>query len=321
MVIGTERACDFSVLGGGVAGLCVATVLVERGFQVELIETSDRGRNASSCAGGMLAPYCEGESAPDEIVQSGLAAADWWSARFPGVERKGTLVVAPARDRSEIDRFARATTGHEPVDPGALEPDLAGRFARGLFFRSESHMDPRLAMAHLERGLCDRGAVTRIKTEPRGRVIDCRGLAARDRLPDLRAVRGEMLVVDAPDVRLTRTVRLLHPRFPCYVVPRENHRYMIGATMVESEDDSPISARAVMELLSAAYALHPGFAEARLVETASGLRPAFPDNIPRIRDTAGRIHVNGMYRHGFLLAPMLAERLADQLTEEMKHAS
>jgi glycine oxidase len=96
---------------------------------------------------------------------------------------------------------------------------------------------------------------------------------------------------------------------------------MIGATMIESDDAGPISARALVEMLSAAYALHPAFAEAQVIETGTGLRPSFPDNIPCIREIGSRIHVNGMYRHGFLTSPYLAESLAGRLSNEIKHAS
>ncbi len=307
----------YSVLGAGVAGLCVATALSERGLPVELVAGPDIP--ASHWAGGMLAPMCEGESAPPEVVHMGKHAADWWSARFDGVQWRGTLVVASPRDQAELQRFARATRGHHTVDPADYEADLKGRFSRALYFPEEAHMDPRAAMACLRQRLADRGVAT-VKT-PKGQIIDCRGLAARDQLPDLRAVRGEMLVVRAADVHLTRTVRLLHPRFPCYVVPRGQGIYMIGATMVESDDDGPITARALMEMLSAVYTIHPAFAEAQLLETGTGLRPSFPDNIPCIREVGGRIHVNGMYRHGYLAAPYLAEQLADRLTKEMSHAS
>jgi glycine oxidase len=81
---------------------------------------------------------------------------------------------------------------------------------------------------------------------------------------------------------------------------------MIGATSIESEDDR-VSVRSALELLSAAYAVHPAFGEARIVELGAGLRPAFPDNLPRIAIADKRIEVNGLYRHGFLLAPALAE--------------
>ena len=69
-----------------------------------------------------------------------------------------------------------------------------------------------------------------------------------------------------------------------------------------------VTARSVLELLSAAYALHPAFGEAEIIETGADLRPAFPDNLPRIRREGRMIHVNGLYRHGFLLAPALARR-------------
>jgi glycine oxidase len=53
--------------------------------------------------------------------------------------------------------------------------------------------------------------------------------------------------------------------------------------------------------------VHPAFGEARIVEFGAGLRPAFPDHAPRIRIEGRHIAVNGLYRHGFLLAPALAE--------------
>jgi glycine oxidase len=65
-----------------------------------------------------------------------------------------------------------------------------------------------------------------------------------------------------------------------------------------------------MELLNAAYALHPAFAEADIVEFGSDLRPAFPDNLPRIRKAGRTLYINGLFRHGFLLAPALARMAA-----------
>lgn len=307
-----------SVLGQGVAGLCAATVLAERGMEVEVIAPEGAPAPVSHLAGGMLAPFCEGESAPPLVVARGQAAVDWWAARVP-VTRRGTLVLAAPRDTAELDRFARATTGHAWADPGTLEPDLQGRFARGLFYASEAHMDPRVALDTLRAALIARGTAFR-PGAPRGRIVDCRGMAAADHLPDLRAVRGEMIAVLAPDVTLSRTLRLLHPRFPCYIVPRGQGRFLIGATMVESARPGGITARAVMELLSAAYTVHPGFAEAEVTATGAGLRPAFPDNIPAIRACGDRLHLNGMYRHGFLLAPALAGDLAALLTKEPAHA-
>ncbi len=314
---------QFTVLGAGVAGLCVATALAERGARVAVVDPSPDPTGASWYAGGMLAPFCEGEAAPEAVVIAGQSARDWWAVRVPGVLSHGTLVVAPPRDQPELARFARATRGHRPVDPAVLEPDLAGRFATGLFFAEEAHLDPRAALKALRDRLLALGARLHFGSDGPllGQVIDCRGLAAQPDLPGLRAVRGEMLLLRSTEIALARPVRLLHPRFPCYVVPRGEGLFMVGATMVETDRDGPITARAVMELLSAAYALHPALAEAELVETGAGLRPAFADNIPAIRHQGERIFVNGLYRHGFLMAPALAERLAQTLFQEISLAS
>ena len=102
---------------------------------------------------------------------------------------------------------------------------------------------------------------------------------------------------------------------PGYLVPRGDGVFMVGATMLESDDAARISARSMLELLSAAYALHPAFGEAHIMEIGTAVRAAFPDNLPRLRRIGGTLHVNGLYRHGFLLAPALARRAAAVLLE------
>lgn len=309
----------WSVIGGGVTGLCVATALMERGESLEVITDPDKPA-VSRLAGGMLAPYCEAESAPACVCEQGRKSLQWWEAHVDHVEQNGTLVLAPARDSVELNRFARMTRDHQSVTPVELESDLEGRFARGLFFPGEGHLDPRRALAKLRKTLMEQGVEFR-EGRPRGRPIDCRGMGAADQLRDLRAVRGEMMILQTTEVSFSRPLRLLHPRFPCYLVPRGDGRFMLGATMVESNDTSPISARALMEMLASAYAIHPAFAEARVVETATGLRPAFADNLPAIRYQNGIFYINGMYRHGFLLAPVMAERLLLQLGGKTEYAN
>lgn len=306
----------FTVVGAGVTGLCVATELAGRGVDVTLRERVGRpGPHACSWwAGAMLAPFCEGEVAAEAVVRLGCEAADWWERHDVPVTRRGSLVVALDRDRGEIDRFARRTQRHELLDADALaahEPFLAGRFARALWFPTEAHLDPRAALERLYAALVARGVTIEIDdAPPHGPTIDCRGLAARDRLDDLRGVRGEMVLLRAPECELSRPVRLLHPRHPLYVVPRGDHVFMLGATQIESDGRGRPTVRSVLELLSAAYALHPALGEAEVLEIGADARPAFPDNLPRIRRRGDTIHVNGLFRHGFLLAPALARMTA-----------
>ena len=315
---------DMRVVGAGVAGLCVATELAARGGRVAVVDRH-AGPGPHSCswwAGGMLAPHCEGESAEEPVVRLGEESADWWEEKTGVVKRNGTLVLALSRDAGELRRFARRTRRHEDVDAQAieaLEPDLAGRFRRGLYFSREAHLQPRAALAALVDRLGEKGIVigTREEDEDRAAVtdIDCRGLAARDALPDLRGVKGEMLVLRCPELALSRPVRLLHPRFPLYVVPHGDGVYMLGATMIETTERERVTARSLLELLSAAYALHPAFGEAEVLEIGVDARPAFPDNLPRLRLRHDVLHVNGLYRHGFLLAPAMARMVAEFLCE------
>ncbi len=318
---------DVEIAGAGVAGLCVATAIAERGGHVTLRDLVPApGAHACSWwAGGMLAPYCEGETAEEPVVRLGREAAPWWRARTDVVTSNGTLVLAPARDAGELRRFSRRTRRHEDLDAagiGELEPDLAGRFRRGLFFPSEAHLAPRAALDALVRRLSDRG----VSVEAAGcgpprpgaagaAAIDCRGLAARDVLRELRGVKGEMLLLRCNDIRLSRPVRLLHPRHPLYVVPHGDGVYMLGATMIEATERGRVTARSLLEMLSAAYALHPAFGEAEVLEVGVDARPAFPDNLPRICRDGGVIRVNGLFRHGFLLAPALSRMVADYVLE------
>ena len=314
---------SITILGAGIVGIWQANTLARAGHRVRLVEASPTPftATASRYAGAMLAPWCEGEAADAIVRELGVAALPTWREVVPDIAWKGTLVLAATRDRPELVRFARMTENHETVDSariGALEPDLAGRFLSGLFYPDEGHMDPLVAMDHILSAARGHGAEVVLGTaaDPAAEaaradiVIDCRGLASRRAFDNLRGVRGERLIVRAPDVQLARCVRLLHPRHPLYVVPWADHRYLIGATVLESEDDGPMTVRSALELLGTAYAVHPGFAEAEILEIGAGVRPAFPDNIPRVIVRGKTIHVNGAYRHGFLLGPVLAAAVA-----------
>nr|WP_137389335.1 glycine oxidase ThiO [Rhodoligotrophos defluvii] len=310
-----------AVIGAGVAGLTTAWALARRGAEVTVFEQAAE-LGAASCsryAGGMLAPWCERESTDELVATLGQEALPFWQEICTDTVANGTLVLAQRRDAAELDRFARRTRAYDVLDSSAiaaLEPALADRFHRGLFFPGEGHTDPRRALQALAARLREMGVQIVLRTD--GLVhgtegdltVDCRGLAARDQLPDLRGVKGEMLLLRCPDVELERPVRLLHPRIPFYVVPRGDGIYMVGATMIESDDRRRITARSMVELLNSAHALHPAFAEAEIIEIGTDARPAFPDNLPRIRRNGRTVFVNGLYRHGFLLSPSLSRMAA-----------
>lgn len=313
------------VAGAGIIGLWQAVTLARAGHSVRLIERSSElfADTSSALAGAMVAPYCESEAAERIVTELGAQSFDLWQAVHPGMKRNGSLVVAAPRDLAELPRFARMTSDHEACDGdriGALEPALGGQFSKGLFYPLEAHIEPVPAM----RALLDDAVAHSMEIEtgvewdgilPDGYdfVIDCRGMGAKNVLPKLRGVRGEMAVVETTEISLSRPVRLLHPRIPFYIVPWSGNRFMLGATVIESDKDSAVTLRSALDLLGMAYTLIPAFGEARIVSFSAGLRPSFPDNIPRIILRGRHILVNGLYRHGFLLAPVLARLVTDYI--------
>ena len=321
-----NSTAEVSIIGAGVAGLTCACELVDRGISVSVYERA-LALGAEACswyAGGMLAPWCERESAEQEVVDLGQRAKVWWKNHTETVVEKGSLVLSPKRDLNELQRFSKLTENHRWVNAGQireLEQDLGGSFEKGLFFEQEAHLDPRHALQDLVEYLNAKGVEIhygdQVSSADLGSdfVIDCRGFTARDSLPGLRGVKGEMLVLRSDDIELSRPIRLLHPRYPMYVVPRGDGRFMIGATMIENDDRNRISALSMLELLSAAYALHSGFGEAEIIETGVDVRPAFLNNLPALSRKDNVIFVNGLFRHGFLLGPAMAIQVADALTD------
>lgn len=342
------RARSAVIVGAGALGRLIALELAHRHWTVTLVDErgADGAGSASFAAAGMLCPYAEVEEAARPIATLGIASLALWprlleklSRRVP-FETSGTLAIAPSRDREELSRLAREVDRRhpgaaEPLDGVALarlEPELDGRFGSGLFFPREGHIDNRELLVALDETLqaarVSRRYGERIERLLPGRavgardsleadwIVDCRGAGARDDLADLRPVRGEILRVEAPEVSLRRPIRFRHPRYPVYIVPRRDHRYVIGATAIESGDTGPVTVRSVLELLSAAYTVHPGFGEARVLEMTAALRPAFADNLPRARLRPGLLRVNGLFRNGFLCAPRVAELAVECLENE-----
>jgi glycine oxidase len=314
-----RRKQTIAVRGAGIVGLWQALMLARRGHAVTLYERSAQpfADACSPYAGAMLAPRCEEESAEPVVRRLGERGIELWRETYPGTNVKGSLVLAPPRDRVLLDRFARMTRGGDTLDQAALsalEPDLAKRFSTALHYPGEAHLAPDAALAFMLEAAKQADVQMKLGSGEAPRdadlVVDCRGLGARDDLPSLRGVRGERIVVRAPEVAIARPVRLLHPRIPLYVVPWGHGLYMIGATAIESEEKGPVSVRSALELLSGAYTVDPAFGEAEIMALGAGARPAFPDNRPRIIVMNGYIYVNGLYRHGFLLAPALAELVA-----------
>jgi glycine oxidase len=278
------------------------------------------------------------------------AALEDASGHDVGYDTTGTVTVAlDASDRASLDDLLayQRTLGLEAYRRSASEcrglvPALSPALRGGIEVPGDHQVDNRALLGALAEA-CRRAGVTFVESSvtalAAGPVLvlaDGRrlgadhvvlaagtGLRTIDGLegvgiPSLRPVKGHILRLGAPAGAtpvplLARTVRgLVHGR-SVYVVPRHDGSLVVGATVEERGTDTAVRAGAVHELLCDARAIVPGIDELELLEAASGLRPATPDNTPRIGWTAreGVLAAVGHYRNGILLAPLTAAALVD----------
>jgi glycine oxidase len=266
------------------------------------------------------------------------------AGRSPGLRTEGTVVGATGSgDRAELDAVADhlarlgrdvdRLTGRElrRLEP-ALGPDVRG----GLSVPGDLAVDNRKLLAALRaaaeragvrfvgdaaRAVCDDGErVTGVATAagelPADQVVVAAGAQSSGLHPSLRGlvrpVKGEVLRLAHrpgafPPPR--RTVRALVDGRPVYAVPRDGGGLVIGATQTEQGFDTTVTVGGVRDLLRDAERVLPGIAEYALLETAAGLRPGSPDNLPLIGASGpeGLVVATGHHRNGMLLAPITAD--------------
>lgn len=336
-----------TILGAGLMGRLLAVALARQGHRVEVFDAAgpEADGAAARVAAAMLAPLAESAVSEPGVVRMGQYALARWPQLLAQLalpvyfQHDGTLIVWHRQDAAEAARL-RDKLRHmqtllpelpamQALDAGALarlEPAAAGRFHQALYLPGEGQLDNRQALAALHATMQELEVRTHWH-QPRAPhdfspggdgqpdwLLDCRGLGARADWPGLRGVRGEVVRLHAPEVTLRRPTRLVHPRYPIYIAPKQDHLFVVGATEIESDDLSPASVRSTLELLSAAYTVDSGFAEARIVEIATQCRPTLPDDNPGIRLLADRVlQINGLYRHGFMIAPALLDVVLELL--------
>ena len=336
-----------AIVGAGLMGRMLAVTLAQEGAQVELFDQSgpDGKKAAARIAAAMLAPLAESAITEDAVVRMGLHSLPRWKSILSKLQnpvffqQDGTLILWHRQDSHDAERFTAHLKKNcaripqlpfpQTLDRNALmqlEPSVSDRFNQGLYLPHEGQLDNRQLLDALmnELELLSVDCHWYSAVDPGSLrdqslfdfVLDCRGIGAQNawNLPSqsLRGVRGEVLRLHAPEVKLRRPTRLIHPRYPIYIAPKENDIYVVGATEIESDDLSEMSVRSAMELLSAVYTVHSGFAEARIMEMSTQCRPTLQDNLPAIKIQRNKhqsdlILINGLYRHGFMIAPAILD--------------
>jgi glycine oxidase len=345
---------DVAVAGGGLIGLSIAFELARRGHTVRVYDIAEPGRAASWAGAGLLAPYSERTPAPlFDACERALHAYPEFARNVaeasgidPRVHLGGIVHVATSdAELQELERRsqtlrARAVTC-AILDRTALlsaEPSLSSSACGALLLGAEGSVDNRrlgraLIAACTELGVrliesktiavrCDTrralGVVSDAGFAPAEAIVNAAGAWAAQLegvpvqyLPAVRPVKGQMLAIEVPHGFVRRPVWTSD----VYLVPRDDGRLLIGATVEEHGFDSRITAGGLSHLLAGALRAAPSLDDFTVSEQWAGLRPATSDGLPYIGRTAldGLFTATGHFRNGILLAPVTATAIADAI--------
>lgn len=335
------------IIGMGIMGCTLAEKFLSAKAKVTMFD-KDKENNCSYAAAGLLTPFSELDKSTLVIMQLGAESLNIHWPRLVkklqqthNLQKNGSLILYHPQDKpiwhtfknriyAQIGENTREITQIHNKQIQKLEPEL-GKFNEAIYCQGEGHLNAQSILENLQSLTniqtinaevihIQPGTIT--TTEQRYKfdlVCDCRGLMAKDRFQDLRAVRGELIHIHAKDVNLQRPIRLLHPRYSIYIVPRTNNHYLIGASELESSDREQISVRSSLELLTAASYVHPGFLDGKIIKSVTQLRPTLKDHLPKIKYCSQLLAINGLYRHGYLIAPAIANDVINFLQNTAKY--
>ncbi|WP_394694303.1 NAD(P)/FAD-dependent oxidoreductase [Hyphobacterium sp.] len=330
-----------AVVGGGIAGLACAKALLARGASVTVYEARAAGKGALWASGGMLAggfECAESDASPAfvSMAKRGMALwSDW--AKDLGEKEIGFRVggvISPAAGKADLDWLeamadraaAMGIACHDTVD---LPEDLAVRSA--VCFPDDGELDnrllgPRLAAYVRNAGgiiherqpvsdiSCGEGGV-RINHQCFDAAIIATGAAGHPLtdleplLNQIRPVKGQLLALSGEAARLSYCLRARN----IYVSQKLDGRFVIGASSEPGQSDTQVDQLVIDELRRRAEAYLPMLAGLGVIETWAGVRPGTADGVPILGDGThpGIFLALGLYRNGVLLAPAVAEMLAD----------
>jgi glycine oxidase len=337
------------IAGGGIIGLACALLLKGRGFQdrglqVTVFEAGEAVKEASWAAGGMLA--AEDPENPPALLPFSRYSRSLYPSFLAQIESLSGYRV-PLRTHETIqiaDPAYSVSTGRSlshreasKLVPG-LNPALAD-FDHHYLLLEEASLDPRELCTALRSAAGAAGVVlheqepvlsaagegeavlltTRRRALYADAFVNCCGAWAASLHPDaaVAPAKGQMLVLAQPEApRLTRVLR--SPEV--YLIPRDNHRIVVGATVEDAGYSRQVDPAALALLRRRAAALWPPAAGAPELESWAGLRPATADGLPLIGLVEQPRHDHpappqflaaGHHRNGILLAPGTAHVIAD----------
>lgn len=341
---GLEPSADVIVVGAGVIGLATAYELVLRGLRVRVLERGDVGRGGASWAGGgILSPLDPADTPPPvrALVRESLARYAGWVAELqsrggvdPEYRRDGLRVhdpdsvedwVALGHDCGfavEVGRHAEAVVLECPDVAQVRSPRLLRALAAALRSAGGQVVAGQPVVGISGGPGAQQVTLADGTRQACAQVVVCAGAwsGSLAPLPDLRPVKGQMLLIDAAPGELKRIVLALGVHRNRYLIPRADGPILVGSTVEETGFEDRPTAEAGESLRASAVALMPALASRAVLAHWAGLRPGLPGGIPRLAwceaGTGSYLHV-GHHRLGITLAPASARRAADEIARAL----
>jgi glycine oxidase len=347
---------DVAIAGGGLIGGSIALELARAGLHVGLFERQTPGQEASWAGAGILSPAPE-NAAMVSLVPLARASMSLYpdfvqnveeiSGQNAGYRPKGTLqALFSATAREELSTIIALHHGlglkAEPLsaqDARELEPALSDEVEAAVLRPDEASVDNRALASAIFEAARRSGvqifegarvnAIWRESARCAGLYVDGEKIAAQwtaiaagcfsaqiegaATIAPVRPAKGQMIALRADDVQIERVLWSEN----IYLVPRDDGRILVGATVEHVGFDKNVTAGGLEKLLRAAIELAPSLANARVVETWAGLRPDSPDHLPILgpADLDGLLVATGHFREGILLTPITARLMREWITE------
>jgi thiazole synthase len=333
---------EIIVIGGGVIGLAIAVDLKLRGANVTVI-SRDVQQAASWAAAGMLAPMAE------QIADATMLELCWaypeWTRKLEDITDTATNylpcgILAPVVEPTKIEVAKENSIWLDSQSIQYYQPGLGKDVIGGWWYPEDGQVDNRCLMQCLILAAKNLGVevlegVTVRAIQPRkGRVTSiftdggeleaakyvlATGSWSSQLLPiPTRPVKGQMLCLRMPH-EPNQPYPLQKVLFgeSIYLVPRQDGRLIIGATVEEVGWTPHNTPQGIQKLLSNGIQIYPAIANWQIEDFWWGFRPGTPDELPILGQSPyeNLYLATGHHRNGILLAPITAALLANLILE------
>ncbi|GLY67114.1 NAD(P)/FAD-dependent oxidoreductase [Amycolatopsis taiwanensis] len=338
------------VIGSGIAGASTAYHLARRGVEVAVVDTARSGA-ATEAGAGIVCPWTSRRG--DAEIRAASMAASYYPAllaqlaedgvRESSFETVGALVVGA--DETELEATYQLVVERAAEAPAAgqvsrldaaqarelfpvLAPELAavhvsgggrvdGRRLRRALLTAASRRGAETIEGHAE--LTGRGVLVAGERRDADKVVVAAGAWSREVVAPLgvhlavEPQRGQISHFELPGVD-TSAWPVVLPQSSHYLLAFPGSRVVAGATReTGSGFDYRVTAAGQHEVLTHALGVAPGLADATLLETRIGFRPASPDGLPLLGPLDGHPDVlmaTGFGPTGLTVAPFAGALLA-----------